>query len=92
MTTAEYYGETRRDLEPVYHIGEDREGPLCLEAAVTRGNPRDPNNLSTMVVLGNVDMLSRELVQDLTKFETDPEKIRAIRRRIGDLAESGAFR
>jgi hypothetical protein len=39
-----------------------------------------------------VDMLSRELVQDLTKFETDPEKIRAIRRRIGDLAESGAFR
>lgn len=60
MSSGEYYGETRRDLEPIYNAGEDREGPLCLEAAVTRGNPRDPNNLSTMVVLGNVDMLSRE--------------------------------
>ena len=60
MSSSEYYGETRRDLEPVYNAGEDREGPLCLEAAVTRGNPRDPNNLSTMVVLGNVDMLSSE--------------------------------
>jgi hypothetical protein len=60
MTTAAYYGETRRDLEPSFTPGEDREGPLCLVAAVTRGNPRDPNNLSTLVVLGNVDMLSQE--------------------------------
>lgn len=60
MTTDAYYGETRRDLEPVFTQAEDREGPLCLEAAVTRGNPRDPNNLSTMVVLGNVDMLSQQ--------------------------------
>ena len=60
MTTDAYYGETQRDLEPAYSPGEDRDGPLCLEAAVTRGNPKDPNNLSTMVVLGNVDMLSQE--------------------------------
>lgn len=59
-TTAEYYGETRNDLEPSFTLQEDREGPLCLEAAVTRGNPRDPNNLSTMVVLGNTEMLSKE--------------------------------
>ena len=60
MTTDAYYGETRRDLEPTFTPNEDRPGPLCLEAAVTRGNPRDPNNLSTMVVLGNIDMLSKE--------------------------------
>lgn len=60
MTTAEYYGETRTDLEPEFTAQEDREGPLCLEAAVTRGNVRDPNNLSTLVVLGNTEMLSKE--------------------------------
>lgn len=60
MTTAAYYGETRQGLDPAYNDKEDRLGPLCLEAAVTRGNPKDPNNLSTMVVLGNVDMLSKE--------------------------------
>ena len=60
MTTDAYYGETRLDLEPSFTQGEDRPGPLCLEAAVTRGNQKDPNNLSTMVVLGNVDMLSKE--------------------------------
>lgn len=60
MSTDAYYGETRRDLEPVFTPAEDRAGPLCLAAAVTRGNPRDPNNLSTMLVLGNVDMLSQE--------------------------------
>lgn len=60
MTTDAYYGETRKDLEPSFTPAEDREGPLCLEAAVTRGNPRDPNNLSTMIVLGNIDMLAQE--------------------------------
>lgn len=60
MTTPEYYGETRTDLEPGFTPEEDKEGPLCLEAAVTRGNARDPNNLSTMIVLGNIDMLSSE--------------------------------
>ena len=66
MTTDAYYGETRRDLEPVYTASEDRPGPLCLEAAVTRGNPKDPNNLSTMVVLGNIDMLFPGKCQDRT--------------------------
>lgn len=60
MTTPDYYGETRTDLKPQFTPQEDREGPLCLEAAVTRGNPKDPNNLSTLVVLGNTDMLSEE--------------------------------
>lgn len=60
MSTDEYYGETRTDLKPSYSPMEDSAGPLCLEAAVTRGNPKDPNNLSTMLVLGNVTMLSRE--------------------------------
>ncbi len=57
MTTPEYYGETRADRSPDFDPQEDREGPLCLEAAVTKGSPRDPNNLNTLVVLGNVDML-----------------------------------
>lgn len=60
MTDAEYYGETRPGLNPVFTPTEDREGPLCLEAAVTRGSANDPNNLSTMIVLGNVSMLSKE--------------------------------
>ncbi len=60
LSTEEYYGETRLDLKPQYTPGEDKEGPLCLEAAVTRGNIKDPNNLSTMVVLGNITMLSKE--------------------------------
>ena len=41
---------------------------------------------------GRVDVLSRELVRDLTKFETSPEKIRTIRSRVGDLLELDAFR
>lgn len=60
MTTPDYYGETRSDLQPSYTPQEDFAGPLCLEAAVTRGNAKDPNNLSTMIVLGNVSMLSPE--------------------------------
>lgn len=59
-STDAYYGETRLDLEPSFTQGEDRLGPLCLAAAVTRGTPRDPNNLSTMIVMGNIDMLSKE--------------------------------
>ncbi len=60
FSSAEYYGETRQDLKPQFTPSEDKEGPLCLIAAVTRGNVKDPNNLSTMVVMGNVTMLSRE--------------------------------
>ncbi len=60
MSTAEYYGETSRELDPVFNPQEDREGPLCLQAAVTRGSSNDPNNLSTMIVSGNIDMLARE--------------------------------
>lgn len=60
MTTPDYYGETNVDLKPQFNPAEDREGPLCLEAAVTRGSAKDPNNMSTMVVLGNIDMLSQE--------------------------------
>ncbi|MBR3926539.1 MAG: GldG family protein [Akkermansia sp.] len=59
LSTAEYYGETRRDREPTFTPQEDIAGPLCLQAAVTRGSNNDPNNLSTMIVTGNVDMLAR---------------------------------
>lgn len=68
MSTAEYYGETSRDLEPSFHPQEDKEGPLCLQAAVTRGSNNDPNNLSTMIVTGNIDMLTRE---NARKEQTD---------------------
>lgn len=60
MSTEEYYGETSRDLEPSFTPQEDKEGPLCLQAAVTRGSNNDPNNLSTMIVTGNIDTLTRE--------------------------------
>ena len=39
-----------------------------------------------------VDLLSRELVEDLTKFETDPQKIRNVRSRVGDMAELLSYR
>ncbi len=58
MTTPDYYGETSKDLEPSFKPQEDREGPLCLEAAVTRGSMQDPNNMSTLLVLGNICMLT----------------------------------
>ncbi len=58
MTTPDYYGETSKDLEPRFDTQEDREGPLCLEAAVTRGSMQDPNNMSTLLVLGNICMLT----------------------------------
>lgn len=60
MTTNEYYGETRLELNPTFTPREDREGPLCLAAAVTRGNPKYPNDMSTLMVLGSTDMLLRE--------------------------------
>ncbi len=60
LTTPDYYGETRKDLEPTFDEREDHPGPLCLEAAVTRGSTQDPNNISTLVVLGNIDMLGRD--------------------------------
>lgn len=60
MTTPDYYGETRSDLEPAFSEQEDHPGPLCLEAAVTRGSTQDPNNLSTLLVLGNTDMLGED--------------------------------
>ncbi len=60
-TTNEYYGETSRDLEPTFDPREDNagseDGTLCLEAAVTRGSVRDPNNMNTLIVLGNICML-----------------------------------
>ena len=59
MTTAEYYGETSPMLEPKFDPKEDKEGPLCLGAAVTKGSPQAPNDMSTLLVLGNVDMLQR---------------------------------
>ncbi len=61
-TTNEYYGETSKDLEPSFDPREDIDGDsehtLCLSAAVTRGSMQDPNNMSTMVVLGNICMLT----------------------------------
>lgn len=68
MSTDEYYGETSRDLDPEFNPQEDREGPLCLQAAVTRGSNNDPNNLCTMIVTGNIDMLARE---NARKEQTD---------------------
>lgn len=62
-TTAEYYGETRADLKPVFDKREDHEGPLCIEAAVTRGNAKDPNNLNTLVVLGNISTLEKDNIR-----------------------------
>lgn len=60
MTTPEYYGETRDDLEPSFDPREDKTGPLCLQAAVTRGSQQDPNNLSSLIVLGNTHVLEKE--------------------------------
>ena len=59
MTTADYYGETSPMLKPEYNPQEDIEGPLCLGAMVTKGAAKNPNDLSTMLVLGNVDILQR---------------------------------
>lgn len=60
MTTPEYYGETRTGREAAFDPSEDIEGPLCIAAAVTKGRPQDPNNLNTLIVIGNTDMLKLE--------------------------------
>lgn len=60
MSTEDYYGETRADLNPKFDPQEDHPGPLCLGAAVVKGSPKSPNNQATMLVLGNTDMLLRE--------------------------------
>jgi len=59
MTTPDYYGETRQGLAPRYNIEEDYAGPLCLAAAVTKGSNNDPNKVSTLLVLSNIEMLSK---------------------------------
>lgn len=60
MSTDKYYGETRSGLTPSFTAEEDFAGPLCLGAAVTQGDSKDPNNLSTMLVMGSTHMLSAE--------------------------------
>ncbi len=59
MSTADYYGESSPTLDPSFDPREDRAGPLCLGAAVTKGATQSPNNMATMLVLGNIDMLQR---------------------------------
>lgn len=59
MSTPDYYGETGFVLEPSFDPKEDKPGPLCLGAATTKGTPRAVNDMSTLLVLGNVDMLLR---------------------------------
>ncbi len=59
MSTPDYYGETSSVLEPRFDPKEDKPGPLCLGAATTKGSPRAVNDMSTLLVLGNVDMLLR---------------------------------
>ncbi len=79
LSSPEYYGETRTDLAPSFNPDEDKEGPLCLGAAVTRGSYNDPNKLSTMLVLGNTDILAKEgskreqrdYIRTLTAWMTD---------------------
>lgn len=60
MSTADYYGETSDKLQPQFDPQEDKPGPLCLGAAVTKGSHRSPNDMATMLVLGNIDMLLRK--------------------------------
>lgn len=60
MSTADYYGETSPMLQPKFDPQEDYPGPLCLGAAVTKGAAKAPNDLSSMLVLGNVDILKRQ--------------------------------
>lgn len=59
MSTEEYYGETRSMLEPRFDPREDIPGPLCLGSATTKGSPRSANDMSTLLVLGNTDILLR---------------------------------
>lgn len=59
MSTSEYYGETRNMLEPRFDPQEDIPGPLCLASATTKGGRRNANDMGTILVLGNVEMLLR---------------------------------
>ena len=59
MSTADYYGESSPTLAPSFDPREDRPGPLCLGAVVTKGATQYPNNMATMLVLGNIDILQR---------------------------------
>ncbi|MFI3242772.1 MAG: GldG family protein [Akkermansia sp.] len=58
MSTDKYYGETRTGLTPSFTAEEDFAGPLTLGAAITQGDTKDPNNISTMLVLGSTHMLT----------------------------------
>lgn len=58
MSTADYYGETNPALKPIFDPREDHAGPLCLAAAVSKGNPAHPNARSSLVVFSNTDMLT----------------------------------
>lgn len=60
MTTADYYGETNPKLKPKFDPREDKPGPLCLGAVVTKGTPKAPNDMGSMLVLSNVDILRSE--------------------------------
>ncbi len=79
QASPDYYGETRSDLAPSFNPDEDKEGPLCLGAAITKGSHSDTNNLSTMLVLGNTDILvkegskreQRDYIRTLTAWMTD---------------------
>ncbi len=61
--TDKYYGETSLNRNPSYDerediIGSEKNGhQLCLEAAVTRGDVNDANNIRKLIVLGNICML-----------------------------------
>lgn len=59
MTSLDYYGETNPSRGAKVD-GDDIEGPLCVAAATTRGSADDPNRLNTLMVVGNLDMLSEE--------------------------------
>jgi len=59
MTSLDYYGETNPSRGAKID-GDDIEGPLCVAAATTRGSADDPNRLNTLMVVGNLDMLSEE--------------------------------
>ncbi len=81
-SSPDYYGETKTDLTPSFDPKEDIAGPLCLAAAVTRGSHNDPNNLSTMIVLGNTNLLTkdggkreqRDYIRTLTAWMSDREE------------------
>lgn len=60
MTSAEYYGERTPGTGARYSAGDDLDGPLCVAAAATKGSQTDKNKMNTMVVTGNLNMLSED--------------------------------